>query len=275
MYAVFGGADFGAGFWDLVAGGAKRGERPARGHRPLDRAGVGGEPRLADLHVRAAVDVLPGGVRLDHPHPLRAADPCCLRHRAARSRLRVPQGGVPHPGPAQLRRRLRALVGPGALLPRSRGRRHRLRARAVGGQGRRSLGQLGEPDVHPRRRARRVPWRRTWRRSSWSATPTGSRTTRWSAYFRRRATAAAVAAGRRVDGRDLRAVATTRSTSSTGSRRAPCRWSSSPRLERPRCARAARRGGPARRATGRRRRGGQRRRGLGRGAVGLPAADAA
>ena len=28
MYAVFGGADFGAGFWDLVAGGASRGERP-------------------------------------------------------------------------------------------------------------------------------------------------------------------------------------------------------------------------------------------------------
>jgi cytochrome d ubiquinol oxidase subunit II len=28
MYAVFGGADFGAGFWDLVAGGARRGARP-------------------------------------------------------------------------------------------------------------------------------------------------------------------------------------------------------------------------------------------------------
>jgi cytochrome bd ubiquinol oxidase subunit II len=27
-YAIFGGADFGAGFWDLVAGGAARGERP-------------------------------------------------------------------------------------------------------------------------------------------------------------------------------------------------------------------------------------------------------
>jgi cytochrome d ubiquinol oxidase subunit II len=27
-YALFGGADFGAGFWDLVAGGTKRGERP-------------------------------------------------------------------------------------------------------------------------------------------------------------------------------------------------------------------------------------------------------
>ena len=27
-YAIFGGADFGAGFWDLMAGGTKRGERP-------------------------------------------------------------------------------------------------------------------------------------------------------------------------------------------------------------------------------------------------------
>src|SRR6478752_8797589 len=28
IYAIFGGADFGAGFWDLTAGGAERGERP-------------------------------------------------------------------------------------------------------------------------------------------------------------------------------------------------------------------------------------------------------
>jgi cytochrome d ubiquinol oxidase subunit II len=28
LYAVFGGADFGAGFWDLIAGDAKKGERP-------------------------------------------------------------------------------------------------------------------------------------------------------------------------------------------------------------------------------------------------------
>ena len=27
FYAIFGGADFGAGFWDLVAGGTKRGDR--------------------------------------------------------------------------------------------------------------------------------------------------------------------------------------------------------------------------------------------------------
>jgi len=30
MYAVFGGADFGAGFWDLTAGGPDRGSRPRR-----------------------------------------------------------------------------------------------------------------------------------------------------------------------------------------------------------------------------------------------------
>ncbi len=29
LYAVFGGADFGAGFWDLIAGDAERGERAA------------------------------------------------------------------------------------------------------------------------------------------------------------------------------------------------------------------------------------------------------
>jgi cytochrome bd ubiquinol oxidase subunit II len=28
LYAIFGGADFGAGFWDLIAGDAERGERP-------------------------------------------------------------------------------------------------------------------------------------------------------------------------------------------------------------------------------------------------------
>jgi cytochrome d ubiquinol oxidase subunit II len=28
MYAVFGGADFGAGFWSLLAGGGDRGRRP-------------------------------------------------------------------------------------------------------------------------------------------------------------------------------------------------------------------------------------------------------
>src|SRR5215212_5361398 len=30
MYAILGGADFGAGFWDLVAGGTDRGDRPRK-----------------------------------------------------------------------------------------------------------------------------------------------------------------------------------------------------------------------------------------------------
>ena len=58
-YAVFGGADFGAGFWDLTAGGPERGARPRGGHRTLDRAGVGSQPRLVDLHLRRPVDVVP------------------------------------------------------------------------------------------------------------------------------------------------------------------------------------------------------------------------
>ena len=28
FYALFGGADFGGGFWDLIAGGPERGQRP-------------------------------------------------------------------------------------------------------------------------------------------------------------------------------------------------------------------------------------------------------
>src|ERR1700710_1135603 len=28
FYALYGGADFGGGFWDLIAGGAEKGERP-------------------------------------------------------------------------------------------------------------------------------------------------------------------------------------------------------------------------------------------------------
>ena len=40
-YAIFGGADFGAGFWDLVAGGTAAGRSSPRGDRPLDRARCG------------------------------------------------------------------------------------------------------------------------------------------------------------------------------------------------------------------------------------------
>ena len=43
------------------------------GDRPLDRPGVGGQPRLADLRLRRAVDRLPGGIRVDHADPVRPA----------------------------------------------------------------------------------------------------------------------------------------------------------------------------------------------------------
>ena len=40
-YALFGGADFGAGIWDLLAGGTRRGARAARPDRALDRRRCG------------------------------------------------------------------------------------------------------------------------------------------------------------------------------------------------------------------------------------------
>jgi cytochrome d ubiquinol oxidase subunit II len=59
-YAVLAGADFGAGIWDLVARGDRR---PSGRAGQGDRAGVGSQPRLADLPRRAAVHVLPRRLR--------------------------------------------------------------------------------------------------------------------------------------------------------------------------------------------------------------------
>ena len=73
-----------------VLGPRRRRRRPRRasprGDRPLDRPGVGGQPRLADLHLRRAVDRLLRGLRLDHPDAVRAAHAGRVRHRAARGR---------------------------------------------------------------------------------------------------------------------------------------------------------------------------------------------
>ena len=62
-YALLGGADFGGGFWDLVAGGARRGAPAAPADRALDRPGLGSQPRLAHLRAGGHVDVLPAAVR--------------------------------------------------------------------------------------------------------------------------------------------------------------------------------------------------------------------
>ena len=49
LYAVLGGADFGGGLWDLLAGGDRRGREPRAADRGVDHPGVGGQPRLARL----------------------------------------------------------------------------------------------------------------------------------------------------------------------------------------------------------------------------------
>ena len=59
VYAVFGGADFGSGIWDLLAGDAETRRRPAYPDRPQHRAGVGGQPRVAHLRARVHVDRVP------------------------------------------------------------------------------------------------------------------------------------------------------------------------------------------------------------------------
>ena len=107
-YAIFGGADFGAGFWDLIAGGTERGDRP----REVIDHSIG--PVWEANHVWLIFcfvvlwTVLPRGLRVDHADAVRAAHDRRVRHRAARRELRVPQGGAPHPRSPQLRRRLRA-----------------------------------------------------------------------------------------------------------------------------------------------------------------------
>ena len=154
-YAVFGGADFGAGFWDLTAGGAERGERP----RAVIAHSIG--PVWEANHVwlifiaGRALDRLPRGVRIDHHDAVRAALPRRARHRAPRRELRLPQRGRPHLLATQLRRRVRNLVGPGALLHGRRRRRDRVRARPRRRESRRPVVELDQPHLDPRRRPRR------------------------------------------------------------------------------------------------------------------------
>ena len=254
--------------------GHKRGERPREVIDHADRPGLGGQPRLADLRLRAAVDLLPGGLRLDHPDPLRAADPRRARHRAAgasfafrkavfRTRDRrnfgaafavssvlVPYcfgavvGGIASGRvPAGARRAIRGTAG-STRPPCSAGVLAVVPARVPGrvlpGPRRRPAlrrddGRLLPPPGH---RGRRSP-------PAWC---------RWSGSS---------------------CCPTTPSTSSTASPRAPCRWWSSPPCAAwpPSCWSPARvRRGARLAAVGR---GRQRRPGLGRGAVGLPAARVA
>ena len=110
-YAVFGGADFGAGFWDLVAGGAARGARP----REVIDHSIGPVWEANHVWLIFIFVVLWTGfpeayasITLTLFVPLALA---AFGIVAARLELRVPQDRVPHPRPPQLRRRLRPLVG--------------------------------------------------------------------------------------------------------------------------------------------------------------------
>ena len=127
-----------------------------RGDRPLDRPGVGGQPRLADLHLRRAVDRLLRGVRLDHAHAVRAADPrrarassCAARASRSARRCSAPAIAATSAPPSPSRRcwsRTAWAPSPAAIASGRVPRRRR---------GRRPVDQLGEPDVDPRRRPRR------------------------------------------------------------------------------------------------------------------------
>ena len=179
MYAVFGGRRLRCRLLGPRRRRHQARRASPRGDRPLDRPGVGGQPRLADLRLRGAVDLLPAGLRVDHPDPVRPADARRVRHRAARRGLRLPQGGVPHPRPAQLRCRVRALVGAGALLPGRRAPAASPRAGCRPAAWRATRGQLGQPHLDPRRAARREPGAYLAVVLPRRRRPAGSRTTPW------------------------------------------------------------------------------------------------
>ena len=91
FYAVFGGADFGGGLWDLVAGGAERGERPrALIQRSLTPVWEANHVWLIFILV-VLWTAFPDGLQRGHDDPLRAARAGRARDRPARRRLRLPQ----------------------------------------------------------------------------------------------------------------------------------------------------------------------------------------
>ena len=92
LYAVFGGADFGAGFWALVAGGGERGDRA----RALIDWAIGpvweaNHVWLIFMLVTLWTGVL-RGLRVDHVDAVHPAQPRRARDRAARRGLRLPPG---------------------------------------------------------------------------------------------------------------------------------------------------------------------------------------
>ena len=95
LYAVLGGADFGGGLWDLLAGGTGAGSAPRAADRRVDHPGVGGQPRLARLRSGHLLDRLPARVRRgdDRRRRCRCGSPSpgsCCAGRASRSARKSP-----------------------------------------------------------------------------------------------------------------------------------------------------------------------------------------
>ncbi len=160
FYALFGGADFGAGFWDLVAGGAERGERPrALIQRSLTPVWEANHVWLIFILVVLWTAFPPGLQRRDDD-ALRADRPGRGRHRPARLRLRLPQVDRRPLRSPRRRRHLRDLLAPDPVLHGRGGRRGRLRQRP-GRRQRRPLlelaGAAAAADRGDVRRQRRLP----------------------------------------------------------------------------------------------------------------------
>ncbi len=149
-YAIFGGADFGAGFWDLVAGGTKRGGRP---REVIDHA-------IAPVWEANHVWLIFVWVLLWTCFPeAYASITLTLFVPLTIAALGIVLRGASFAfRKAVFRTRDRRNFGAAfavssVLVPYCFGavhRRHRLGAGPGRRQGRRSLGQLGQPDLRPR-----------------------------------------------------------------------------------------------------------------------------
>ena len=196
LYAVFGGRRLRRGLL-----GADRRQRASAAERPRDadrlgdRPGLGGQPRVADLRARDALDGVPDGVRVGHVHAVHPAQPGRARDRAAGRRVSPSTAWRGTAAGRPSRSRLRRLVGAHAVLHGDRGRRRRLGAGADRQRRRGPRDELAQPGL-ARDRAR-CSWPRapTSPPCSWSATRAASATPTSSATSRRRALGAAAVAG--------------------------------------------------------------------------------
>ena len=153
MYAIFGGADFGAGFWSLLAGRGEGGRRP----RELIDWAIGPVWEANHVWLIFILVVLWTGFAtafeaifstLVHP-----AQPGRARHRAAWVRLRVPAHRAPRQGPDVGGGDLRVGVGADAVLHGHGRRRDRGRTRADRERRRRPGDELAESALVRDRRA--------------------------------------------------------------------------------------------------------------------------